>query len=321
MLRTTNSKNSVRKFAFASSFAAIFALVMTSAFYPKSHEKLGQGGGSDIMLSEQLEKHLEIESFDDEISEIEETKLPTFNLSYFSYRVKPGDMIGKIAQKFDISSDSIISLNGVKSTRNIQIGSYLKIPTMTGILYTAKQGDGISSVAEKFGIDAQKFASVNNRETSDNFSVGEIVFVPDAKMDKTTLQEINGDLFKKPIHAKWYRSSNFGWRSNPFTGARSYHSGIDMACPRGTTIFSAMAGTVTSTGYSPVYGNYVIVTHHSGYKTLYGHMDSILCVRGQSVNSESKIGKVGSTGMSTGPHLHFTVYKNNVAVNPAALWK
>ena len=81
------------------------------------------------------------------------------------------------------------------------------------------------------------------------------------------------------------------------------------------------AGLSESTGFNNVYGNYVIISHHSGYKSLYGHMSAVLVSRGQYVTTNTRIGKVGSTGMSTGPHLHFTVYKFGKTVNPAALWK
>jgi murein DD-endopeptidase MepM/ murein hydrolase activator NlpD len=93
-----------------------------------------------------------------------------------------------------------------------------------------------------------------------------------------------------------------------------------MACPKGTSIYAALAGKVTTVGFSPVYGNYVIVTHHSGYQTLYGHMSAVLVIRGQHVTTASRLGRVGSTGMSTGPHLHFTVMKNGKTVNPVNYW-
>jgi murein DD-endopeptidase MepM/ murein hydrolase activator NlpD len=93
-----------------------------------------------------------------------------------------------------------------------------------------------------------------------------------------------------------------------------------MACPTGTNIYAALPGKVTATGYNSTYGNYVIIAHHSGYKTLYGHMSAILCHKGNYVTQDTRIGRVGSTGMSTGPHLHFTVFKNNKQVNPENLW-
>lgn len=244
-----------------------------------------------------------------------------YELSYTSYRVRPGDIIGHIASSNGVTQDTIISVNNVRNSRTIQIGSYLKIPSMPGILYTVKQdSETIESVAKKYEVDAEKCASVNHKELGAALTAGTTLFVPDAELDWVTRQEINGDLFRKPIRARWYLSSKFGWRANPFTGARTYHSGVDMACPQGTFIYAALPGKVTATGYNNTYGNYVIVTHHSGYKTLYGHMSAILAVQGQSVSTDTKIGKVGSTGMSTGPHLHFTVYKNGKQVNPLNLW-
>lgn len=252
------------------------------------------------------------------VTENEETE---YELSYTSYRVKAGDIIGLIAQENGVTQDTIISVNNVRNSRTMQIGEYLKIPSMPGILYTTKQdSETVSSIAEKYSVDAIKCAAVNHKELSDALEAGTTIFVPDAELDWVTKQEINGDLFKKPIHARWYLSSRFGWRASPFTGTRSYHSGVDMACPQGTAIFAALPGKVTATGYNNVYGNYVIITHHSGYKTLYGHMSAILTVQGRYVTTDTKIGKVGSTGMSTGPHLHFTVYKNGKQVNPMNLW-
>ena len=93
-----------------------------------------------------------------------------------------------------------------------------------------------------------------------------------------------------------------------------------MACPYGTTIFAALSGTVIEVGYNNTYGNYVIIKHgKTGYKTLYGHMQSVSVKQGMSVTTSTVIGKVGSTGMSTGPHLHFTVYKNGRSINPFAV--
>ena len=94
-----------------------------------------------------------------------------------------------------------------------------------------------------------------------------------------------------------------------------------MACAKGTPIYAALPGVVSVCGDNAIYGKYVIVSHHSGYKTLYGHMNEILVRKGQFVDTNTMVGRVGSTGMSTGPHLHFTVYKNGRSINPANLWK
>lgn len=297
------------------------AVVFADRPFENSDENTnGQGGletpGMPVVTEETLAglESSDIDS-DDKIPE------DSYHLSYVSYRVRKGDMIGVIAQNFGVTQDSIISVNSIRSTRTIQIGQFLKVPTMPGILYTVKKdGETAESIAKKYEVDVSKFAAVNHVALDTSYSMGESVFVPDAELDWVTRQEINGDLFKKPIHARWYKSSSFGWRASPFTGARSYHSGVDMACPKGTLIYAAMVGTVTATGYNSTYGNYVIVAHHSGYKTLYGHMSAILCKRGDYVTQDSRLGRVGSTGMSTGPHLHFTVFKNGKQINPENLW-
>jgi len=276
----------------------------------------GQGGYETPMMPVQVALEEVVE--DDVLVENENTAL---NLSYTAYRVKPGDMIGIIAEQFDLTSDTIISVNNIKQSRLIQIGQYLKIPSMPGILYTVKKdGEKITSIAEKYDISVEKCSAVNNVELNTSLSAGTTLFLPDAELDWVTRQEINGDLFKRPIKGWYYFSSYYGWRSSPFTGARSFHSGIDMAASAGTPIYAALDGTVSFAGYNETYGNYVVVKHHSGYKTLYAHMSKIYVKKGQYVYTNTKLGAVGSTGLSTGPHLHFTVYKNGKTVNPQNLW-
>ena len=239
-------------------------------------------------------------------------------ITYQTYRVKAGDMIGFIADAFDVTQDTIISVNNIKQSRLIQPGQYLKIPSMPGIIYTVKKnGETASTIAEKYKVNADKCASANNVSLDTELKAGTSLFVPDAELDWATRQEINGDLFKKPLHARYWLSSNYGWRNSPFNaGSRTFHGGIDMAVSQGTPIYAALDGTVSAVGYNATYGNYVIITHHSGYKTLYGHMKSTACRKGNFVYTNTVIGYVGSTGMSTGPHLHFTVYKNGKTINP-----
>ena len=265
---------------------------------------------TQALLADDGEEAVQQEVSEDELS-----------LTYQTYRVKSGDMIGFIADKYDVTQDTIISINNIKQSRLIQVGQYLKIPSMPGILYTTKtKGETPSTIAEKYKVDAEKCALVNNISIDTELESGLQLFVPDAQLDWATRQEINGDLFRKPLHSRYYLSSYYGWRDSPFnTGKRSFHTGIDMACSTGTPIYPAMDGVVTAAGYNSTYGNYVIVQHHSGYKTLYGHMSKITCRKGNFVYTTTQIGKVGSTGLSTGPHLHFTVYKNGKTVNPLGL--
>lgn len=309
---------------FLSTAAALTVVASVSIITVKQLQPHGQGGFEEVSLPELTDEILDQQLIEDAVAdETTDIAEKDISLSYLSYRVKPGDMLGFIADRFDLTSDTLISVNQIKQSRLIQPGQYLKIPSMPGILYTVKTAEETpKSIAEKYSVDAEKCALVNNIAITDSLKAGTTLFVPDAHLDWVTRQEINGDLFIKPIRTRYYTSSVYGYRQNPFDASkRTFHNGIDLACSQGTYVYSALAGTVTTTGYNDVYGNYIIITHHSGYKTLYGHLSAVNCKKGQSVTTDSKIGRVGSTGMSTGPHLHFTVYKNGKTVNPVNLWK
>lgn len=114
-------------------------------------------------------------------------------------------------------------------------------------------------------------------------------------------------------------TSTFGYRENPFGGRRiETHSGLDIRAPMGAAVKSMAKGTVTFAGSKGGYGNCIIIRHIGGYETLYGHLSKISVKRGQQVEVGEQIGKVGSTGRSTGPHLHYEVLKNGKRINPKA---
>ena len=111
-------------------------------------------------------------------------------------------------------------------------------------------------------------------------------------------------------------TSAYGYRVHPVTGAWSFHTGVDLGAGEGTPIYATRSGTVTTATYSDVYGNYVTINHGDGYSSLYGHMTHYVVSAGEYVSQGEVIGYVGSTGWSTGPHLHFTIYYNGSTVNP-----
>ncbi len=111
-------------------------------------------------------------------------------------------------------------------------------------------------------------------------------------------------------------SSGFGFRRDPFTGAGAFHAGLDFRGPRGAPIYSAAAGTIQFAGAKPGYGNCIEVDHGNGLMTRYAHMSAFRAKSGQRVAAGDVIGAIGSTGRSTGPHLHFEVRINDRPVNP-----
>ena len=126
----------------------------------------------------------------------------------------------------------------------------------------------------------------------------------------------DGGMFKWPAPSYTRISSAFGWRMHPTLGVKKYHNGVDMASPKGTKILAAYRGEVVAATYNVTMGNYVLINHGNGYYTIYMHASKLLVTPGQIVVEGDKIAEVGSTGRSTGPHLHFGVRKNGTYVNP-----
>jgi murein DD-endopeptidase MepM/ murein hydrolase activator NlpD len=121
----------------------------------------------------------------------------------------------------------------------------------------------------------------------------------------------------KPVAGNVRTSSGYGNRKDPFTQRRAFHAGIDFPAPTGTTVLSAGTGTVTFAGPKSGYGNVVEISHGDGLMTRYAHLSAFLVKEGQSVSTGTPIARVGSTGRSTGPHLHFEVRRKDGAVDPA----
>ena len=135
---------------------------------------------------------------------------------------------------------------------------------------------------------------------------------------KAARDSIEGAPVHMPISGNFRRSSGFGNRTDPFTGSRAFHAGLDFAAASGTTVLSAGDGVVSFVGTRSGYGQMVEITHDDGLVTRYGHLSAYLSHQGQRVNTGTPIAKVGSTGRSTGPHLHFEVRKGANAINPKA---
>lgn len=112
-------------------------------------------------------------------------------------------------------------------------------------------------------------------------------------------------------------TSGFGYRNHPISGNYTFHYGLDIGAAKGTDIVSFASGTVELTGYNSIYGNYIFIRHKDGIRTFYGHCNKLLVEKGQLVLMGEAVAQVGSTGYSTGPHLHFEVRNGDIILNPA----
>jgi len=255
------------------------------------------------------------------IDRAEEAALFKLPVSYTRYTVQPGDSISSITKRFGLKNIStLIGLNDIANVRLLRAGQELRVPSIDGLLYTVRAGDNLALIAETHGVGVEEILDVNEL-TSDVLLKGDTLFIPGVRLDSAVLKKALGELFAAPLGVKWRISSPYGWRADPFTGVRSFHTGVDLVVPHGTPIKASMGGTVAAAGYSNVYGNYVIINHGNGYQTLYAHMSSFSVKRGQQVEQSTRIGYVGSTGYSTGAHLHFSVYKDGKLINPVQVLK
>lgn len=231
-----------------------------------------------------------------------------------SYTVRRGDSVSKIAAAFSVSMDAIISSNGISNARALREGEVLRIPNMDGIPYIVQQGDSLTGISIAKGVPLEAILDANDIQ-SEVITPGTTLFIPGARMNREDLRMALGELFVFPVRGARL-TSPFGWRNDPFTGVRRFHAAVDLAAPQGTPIWAAKEGRVSAMGFNAVYGNFIILEHPGGFQTLYAHLHTFAVRRGDQVRQGAQIGTVGNTGLSTGPHLHFAVFRNNRAVNP-----
>lgn len=249
------------------------------------------------------------------IGEIREVDPAQFaRLEVASYQIQPGDTLGEIAAQFDLRLDTLISFNQIEDVRRIQVGDQYQIPNRDGLLYTVKRGDSLASIASAQNSSVNALLDANDLR-SQTIQEGQVLFVPGAQLNETELRIILGELFAWPTTGRF--TSGFGMRSDPFTGVRRFHNGIDLASSIGTPIRAAASGTVIHVE-SQVgnYGRFVIVRHPGGFQTLYAHLETFNVRVGNYVQRGQMVGRMGNTGRSTGPHLHFSVIHNGTFVDP-----
>ncbi|GAB4367316.1 MAG: M23 family metallopeptidase [Spirochaetales bacterium] len=248
--------------------------------------------------------------------ELEVNEPPPPSLEFTTHKVAPGETISGIANQYGITQDTLISWNRIEKARTLQIGRLLLVPSMSGLMHEVREGDTLEAIVRKYDVDLDSIREVNRLE-EDVIFPGMRLFIPDARLPSVELRKVWGELFRYPIRG-WV-SSRYGWRKDPITGARRFHNGIDIGGYMGEPVRAALDGRVIETGYNRTAGNYVILSHVGGYRTFYAHLSAVSVGRGTYVRQGQKIGEVGSTGYSTGPHLHFSVFRWGRSVNPMLL--
>lgn len=274
-----------------------------------------------------------------------------------TYIVKAGDTVASIAAKFGVNVGTIIWTNKLSSRAAINPGDALKIPAVSGVLYTVKKGDTIASIARLYHADAEDIYKVNQITSTSILGLGQELILPNAvpivvapPKPKPTPIAVRPDVPKTKIIGKSYDeyqeltkpagdsrakpadvdttnvSSGLIWPTaqhliNQYYGWQ--HTGVDINGDYTDPIYAAADGVVEKSGWnSGGYGLMILIDHDNGMKTRYGHASKLFVSAGDTVKKGQVIAMVGTTGRSTGTHLHFEVYnKNGARANPLAYVK
>jgi murein DD-endopeptidase MepM/ murein hydrolase activator NlpD len=234
------------------------------------------------------------------------------NTQISQYTVRTGDTLSEIAQMFNVSVNTIMWANEISKAKGIQPGQSLIILPVTGITYTIKKGDTIKGIVSSYKADLNEVLDYNGMSVNTKLVAGQTIIIPDAEIQTSvatkivygtnTAHDTNG-----PSYAGYYiRPIDGGRKSQGLHG----YNGVDLAAPIGTPIYASAAGKVIASmsgGYNGGYGNYIIISHGNGTQTLYSHNSKNVVSVGQYVEQGQKIGEIGSTGKSTGPHVHFEI--------------
>lgn len=238
------------------------------------------------------------------------------------YTVRQGDTLQQIAQMYDVSVNTILWANDLKKGAALTPGQIITILPISGVKYVVKKGDTLASVAKKFNGEEAEIVDYNNIEKTAVLAVGSEIIIPGgqisdaapsapSKPSRTSPSKAPG----KEAPAKY--TDTAGVFKKPVSGiiTQGMHDkyGVDIGAPTGTPVYASASGVVqlARMGYNGGYGNYIIIKHpssvtgHGEVQTLYAHLSQINVSTGETVKQGDLIGRVGSTGRSTGPHLHF----------------
>lgn len=244
--------------------------------------------------------------------------------------VQQGDSLWSIASQYNLELDTIVGSNKLGDVNMLKLGTLLRIPNQDGIFISIAKNDSVAKLAEKYGSYKEAVYVANMMREDAQLMVGTEIFLPGAKLivaaesaggksksaagAAVRITGTAGMKFRWPVVGKI--SSHYGWRRSPFGTRRVFHSGLDIAAPKGRAIVAAADGKVVHSGWMSGYGNALVIAHANGVSTLYGHCSSLLARKGEQVKSGQLIARVGSTGRSTGNHLHFEVRIKNATQNP-----
>lgn len=244
----------------------------------------------------------------------EEVEYPPLQL--FSFELSPGMDLFSLSARLNLPYECLATLNGLDNPAAIRPGQVMLIPNQPGIFVWLAPASTFQEIVASISKNAREGGLPIRLEKQDG--IQSLLFYRGQGFTAIERAFFLNILFRFPLPFG-RMTSGYGVRDNPISGASEFHKGIDFAAPRGTEVLAARDGNVASVGYDEVMGNMIIIDHEAGYQTIYGHLAEIHVQLNDEVRSGMIIGAVGSTGYSTGPHLHFEVRRRGATKDPAPL--
>ena len=238
-------------------------------------------------------------------------------LKLFSYRPRPADDLLGLAARTGLPYDSLASLNGIENAQSLRSRPVVLLPNQPGIFVNLRPQGEFEQIL--FWLRADRSDQARAIQVTRDGTSRPFLFFPGERLHEVERAFFLRVLFRFPVRSGAL-SSGYGRRRDPFNGHPRFHGGIDIAAQAGTEVLAARGGEVLAAGEDPVLGNYVQLLHEGGYVTLYGHLALIRVALKEKVSSGMIIGTVGSTGQSTGPHLHFEVRRQGSSRDPLPLF-
>jgi murein DD-endopeptidase MepM/ murein hydrolase activator NlpD len=234
------------------------------------------------------------------------------SLTVYQYTPREGGALFSLAARCSLPYSALASLNRLTHPSLVAAGKPLLLPSVPGLFVPEEPQSDLERLLASGRVSLPD-------EDSVKLTIGEggtvFYFFPGDEFGMTERAFFLNKGFRFPLR-NYRLTSGFGMRKNPITGNVVLHQGLDLAAPLGTEVYSAGDGIVTETGNDPIYGNYIIIKHGGDWASLYGHLQRIGTSLQAPVKSGMLIGWVGSTGQSTGPHLHFELRQNGKARDP-----
>lgn len=235
-------------------------------------------------------------------------------LAIFSYRRRAGEDLFSLNARLNLPYDTLVTLNAAASRAEFDARAQVLVPTRPGLFVSDPPATALEDMmlSSRSGLTRERIVVRRGGGTAD------LWFFPGESFNAVERAYFLQILYEFPI-VRGRITSRYGSRADPFTGETAFHNGIDIGAAAGTAVHAARDGTVAEVGSNAVLGTYVVITHPGGWQTVYGHLSSAALTAGAKVALGAVVGAVGSTGRTTGPHLHFEVRRKGSAVDPFPL--